>query len=587
MLLMATRRPPPPIAQISDNLLEVKNLTVDFISASKAPVRAVEEVSFVIPRERTVALVGESGSGKSVSALAIMGLLPPQNAKVALHSAIEYDNRSLLNLSRSEWQLIRGSRIAMIFQDPMTSLNPVYTVGFQLAEMLKIHKNIPNKEAAQRACDLLEEVGIPEPRKRVNAYPHELSGGQQQRVMIAMALACEPELLIADEPTTALDVTVQRQILLLLAELRERRRMAMLFITHDLGLVSEVADQAVVMRKGTVREAGPVRTLFTQPQDPYTKALLSCRPSVERQGQRLLTIDDWMSANSSDDVSASAAPSTVEPISVVKASDSDKPLLEVQGLRKVFKRSGPWFQSDDFVAVENVSFQLKRGQTVGLVGESGSGKTTVGLCLLRLHEATAGKVLYEGKNLLEMSNSEFATYKRRLQIVFQNPYASLNPRFTVGEILSEPMQLHGIGQNSADWEKKSLSLLDKVGMPASALKRYPFEFSGGQRQRIAIARSLSLSPEVVVLDEAVSALDVSVQAQVLNLLKDLQKDLGLSYLFISHDLEVVRYMSDSLLVMNKGQVVEQGDAASIYQQPQHAYTQTLLAAVPKLQESFI
>jgi peptide/nickel transport system ATP-binding protein len=587
MLLMATRRPPPPIAQISDNLLEVKNLTVDFISASKAPVRAVEEVSFVIPRERTVALVGESGSGKSVSALAIMGLLPPQNAKVALHSAIEYDNRSLLNLSRSEWQLIRGSRIAMIFQDPMTSLNPVYTVGFQLAEMLKIHKNIPNKEAAQRACDLLEEVGIPEPRKRVNAYPHELSGGQQQRVMIAMALACEPELLIADEPTTALDVTVQRQILLLLAELRERRRMAMLFITHDLGLVSEVADQAVVMRKGTVREAGPVRTLFTQPQDPYTKALLSCRPSVERQGQRLLTIDDWMSANSSDDVSASAAPSTVEPIAVVKASESDNPLLEVQGLRKVFKRSGPWFQSDDFVAVENVSFQLKRGQTVGLVGESGSGKTTVGLCLLRLHEATAGKVLYEGKNLLEMSNSEFATYKRRLQIVFQNPYASLNPRFTVGEILSEPMQLHGIGQNSADWEKKSLSLLDKVGMPASALKRYPFEFSGGQRQRIAIARSLSLSPEVVVLDEAVSALDVSVQAQVLNLLKDLQKDLGLSYLFISHDLEVVRYMSDSLLVMNKGQVVEQGDAASIYQQPQHAYTQTLLAAVPKLQESFI
>jgi peptide/nickel transport system ATP-binding protein len=453
--------------------------------------------------------------------------------------------------------------------------------------MLKIHNNIPNKEAAQRACDLLEEVGIPEPRKRVNAYPHELSGGQQQRVMIAMALACEPELLIADEPTTALDVTVQRQILLLLAELRERRRMAMLFITHDLGLVSEVADQAVVMRKGTVREAGPVRTLFTQPQDPYTKALLSCRPSVERQGQRLLTIDDWMSANSSDDVSASAAPSTVEPIAVVKASESDKPLLEVQGLRKVFKRSGPWFQSDDFVAVENVSFQLKRGQTVGLVGESGSGKTTVGLCLLRLHEATAGKVLYEGKNLLEMSNSEFATYKRRLQIVFQNPYASLNPRFTVGEILSEPMQLHGIGQNSADWEKKSLSLLDKVGMPASALKRYPFEFSGGQRQRIAIARSLSLSPEVVVLDEAVSALDVSVQAQVLNLLKDLQKDLGLSYLFISHDLEVVRYMSDSLLVMNKGQVVEQGDAASIYQQPQHAYTQTLLAAVPKLQESFI
>ena len=585
MLDMATRRYPPPIAQISDNLLEVKNLTVDFISASKAPVRAVESVSFVIPRERTVALVGESGSGKSVSALAIMGLLPPQNAIVALHSAINYDNRSLLNLSRTDWQLIRGSRIAMIFQDPMTSLNPVYTVGFQLAEMLKAHKPVSNKQAAARACELLEEVGIPEPQKRVNAFPHELSGGQQQRVMIAMALACEPELLIADEPTTALDVTVQRQILLLLAELRERRRMAMLFITHDLGLVSEVADHAVVMRKGTVREAGPVRTLFSQPQDPYTKALLSCRPSIDRQGKRLLTIDDWMSNSSGESAPVPIAPSLDAPAMVVAKPKSETPLLEVQGLRKVFKRSGPWFQSDDFVAVENVSFQLMRGQTVGLVGESGSGKTTVGLCLLRLHEATAGKVFFDGKNLFDMSNSEFAAYKRRLQIVFQNPYASLNPRFTVGEILSEPMQLHGIGANSADWEKQSLSLLDKVGMPASALKRYPFEFSGGQRQRIAIARSLSLSPEVVVLDEAVSALDVSVQAQVLNLLKDLQKELGLSYLFISHDLEVVRYMSDSLLVMNKGHVVEQGDAAQIYQAPQHAYTQTLLAAVPRVQET--
>ena len=592
MLDMATRRSPPPIAQISDNLLEVKNLTVDFISASKAPVRAVESVSFVIPRERTVALVGESGSGKSVSALAIMGLLPPQNAIVGIHSSIAYDSRSLLSLSRSEWQLIRGSRIAMIFQDPMTSLNPVYTVGFQLAEMLKVHKHFSNKQASARACELLEEVGIPEPQKRVNAYPHELSGGQQQRVMIAMALACEPELLIADEPTTALDVTVQRQILMLLAELRERRRMAMLFITHDLGLVSEIADHAVVMRKGTVREAGPVRTLFSQPQDAYTKALLSCRPSVERQGKRLLTIDDWMSSSTgsvhADSSTVNLLPFPREPAQALVTPESKakvhQPLLEVQGLRKVFKRSGPWFRNDDFVAVENVGFQLMRGQTVGLVGESGSGKTTVGLCLLRLHEATAGKVLFDGQNLLEMSSIEFATYKRRLQIVFQNPYASLNPRFTVGEILSEPMQLHGIGTHSADWEKKSLSLLDKVGLPASALKRYPFEFSGGQRQRIAIARSLSLSPEVVVLDEAVSALDVSVQAQVLNLLKDLQKELGLSYLFISHDLEVVRYMSDSLLVMNKGQVVEQGDAVQIYQSPQHPYTQTLLAAVPKVQE---
>jgi peptide/nickel transport system ATP-binding protein len=578
---MATRRYPPPIAQISDNLLEVKNLTVDFISASKAPVRAVESVSFVIPRERTVALVGESGSGKSVSALAIMGLLPTQNARVAIHSSIEYDKRALLNLSRADWQLIRGSRIAMIFQDPMTSLNPVYTVGYQLAEMLRVHKHVTKKEAMDRACALLEEVGIPEPKRRVNAYPHELSGGQQQRVMIAMALACEPELLIADEPTTALDVTVQRQILVLLAKLRERRRMAMLFITHDLGLVSEVADHAVVMQKGRVREAGPVRSLFANPQDPYTKALLSCRPSLERQGKRLLTIDDWMSTSVSEasEVETINAPQIVVP--------SDKPFLEVQDLRKVFKRSGAWFKRDDFVAVENVSFKLMRGQTVGLVGESGSGKTTVGLCLLRLHQATAGKVLFDGKNLFDMSNAEFATYKRRLQIVFQNPYASLNPRFTVGEILNEPMKLHGIGSGPADWEKRSLALLDQVGMPASALKRYPFEFSGGQRQRIAIARALSLSPEVVVLDEAVSALDVSVQAQVLNLLKDLQKDLGLSYLFISHDLEVVRYMSDTLLVMNKGEVVEQGSATDIYANPQHVYTQTLLASVSKLPAAMV
>jgi peptide/nickel transport system ATP-binding protein len=362
----------------------------------------------------------------------------------------------------------------------------------------------------------------------------------------------------------------------------------MLFITHDLGLVSEVADHAVVMRKGTVREAGPVRTIFTAPQDPYTKALLSCRPSVERQGKRLLTIDDWMSSNvaSNEDtpLPGDAIASTSFKAALGSSNDNDRALLEVQNLRKVFERSGGWFKRDDFVAVEDVSFQLKRGQTVGLVGESGSGKTTVGLCLLRLHQATAGKVLFDGQNLLDMPVHEFAKYKRRLQIVFQNPYASLNPRFTVGEILSEPMQLHGIGSGVADWERRALALLDKVGMPASALKRYPFEFSGGQRQRIAIARSLSLSPEVVVLDEAVSALDVSVQAQVLNLLKDLQQDMGLSYLFISHDLEVVRYMADTLLVMNKGQVVEQGSAAAIYAKPQHIYTQTLLAAVPKVQQ---
>lgn len=561
-------------------LLQVEQLTVDFVSTSRAPVRAVDGVGFSLRSESTLALVGESGSGKSVSALAVMGLLPRHNARIGAQTRLQFQGRSLMGLGLSDWQRIRGKHMSMIFQDPMSSLNPVYTVGFQLAEMLRMHEGMGRKQARSRAQALLEEVGIPEAARRQNAYPHELSGGQQQRVMIAMALACEPELLIADEPTTALDVTVQRQIMQLLAELRQRRKMAMLFITHDLGLVSEIADEVVVMRHGQVRESGPVQQIFTQAQDAYTKALLSCRPSPERVGQRLLTIDDWIQSEATD------APAQRLPVQVATPAApaaNDTPLLEVRHLRKVFDVGGSWFGKKQFVAVEDVSFSMFRGQTVGLVGESGSGKTTVGLAMLRLHQASGGEVLMQGRNLLALSKAEFAPYKRHLQIVFQNPYASLNPRFTVAEVLDEPMRLHGLGGDAAGRKLIAQRLLDQVGMPASSMGRYPFEFSGGQRQRIAIARSLSLSPQVLVLDEAVSALDVSVQAQVLNLLKDLQAELALSYLFISHDLDVVRHMADTLLVMHQGKVLEQGDAATLYAQPQSDYTRQLLAAAPRLQ----
>ena len=576
-------------------LLDVENLGVRFKSADGHLVHAVKRVSFKLAPERILAVVGESGSGKSVSSLAIMGLLPPRSTQIDPASLIRFKGQSLLGLSSSAWRQIRGRQIAMIFQDPMSSLNPVYTVGYQLAEMLRIHEGQSQSQAMAAAQALLEEVGIPEPSRRLHAYPHELSGGQQQRVMIAMAIACSPELLIADEPTTALDVTIQRQILELLLRLKRSRRMSILFITHDLGLVGEFADEVVVMRHGEIREAGSAEQIFTQAQDVYTKALSHCRPDPDMPRARLLTIDDWDASvlPSRDDVDQDAQPvSTAQPLSIQTISKAQptsaaasiptvEPILEVKGLRKVFPRKIGLWRRDDVVAVDNVSFRLMKGKTLGIVGESGSGKTTAGLCAVRLHQATSGQILFEGQDLRTMSEAAFMPLKRRLQIVFQNPYASLNPRFTVGQILSEPMLLHGIGSSASDRESKLMDLLDRVGLPAAAVNRYPHEFSGGQRQRIAIARCLALSPDVIVCDEAVSALDVSVQAQVLNLLKDLQRELSLSYLFISHDLGVVRYMADELIVMHQGRVVEQGHADSIYSNPQDAYTRELLSAVPR------
>jgi peptide/nickel transport system ATP-binding protein len=544
------------------SLLDVRDLRISFRGAD-----AVKGVSFSVPRNATVALVGESGSGKSVTSLAVMGLLDPE---AAVAGSIHFDGRDLLALDRRQRRALCGKDIAMIFQEPMSSLNPVFTVGAQIAEVLKLHMGMGRVQARRRVLELLEEVGIPDPAARIDAYPNELSGGQQQRVMIAMAIACEPKLLIADEPTTALDVTIQQQILALIARLQKQHAMSVLFITHDLGLVAEIADHVIVMRHGEVREAGPAQQVLQQPADDYTRALLHCRPRLDARPWRLPVIADYRDG--------ATPPQQRERHRGV--SPDDRPLLEVRNLSKSFTLRDGWLRKRAFQAVKDVSFTLARGKTLGIVGESGSGKTTVGLTLLRLHQASSGSVLFDGRDLLSMPAQEFQVYKRRIQIVFQNPYASLNPRFTVGDILLEPMRIHRIGADQRERMVLALALLEKVGLPASAVTRYPHEFSGGQRQRIAIARCLTLRPEILVCDESVSALDVSVQAQVLNLLQDLQDELGLSYIFISHDLAVVRYMADQVMVMHQGQVVELADADALYRNPQQPYTQALLAAMP-------
>jgi peptide/nickel transport system ATP-binding protein len=567
-------------------LLSIRDLRVDFrLGKHQGEVRRVQAVgrdvvgesvgvSFEIAENTTVALVGESGSGKSVTAMAILALLPDNAER---RGRIEFLGRDLLSASRAELQALRGKDIACVFQDPMSSLNPVFTVGRQICEPLRRHLGLSPRQALARAEALLEEVGMPEPKRRLAAYPHQLSGGQQQRVMIAMALACEPKLLIADEPTTALDVTIQRQILELLASLKARHHMSMLFISHDLGVVGEIADQVVVMREGTVREQGPVARIFSAPQDAYTKALLACRPTLAQRGARLAVIADHIAGAAS--------------VAAGKAKDPQAPVvITARALTKSFWLRRGIFGRTEFKAVgrsgTGVSFELRRGHTLGVVGESGSGKTTMGLALLQLHEPnggpSGGEVLFDGQDLLKLDKAQWRPMRRRIQIVFQNPYASLNPRFSIGQTLIEPMTIHGIGCDAAEREARARAILQRVGLDADAVfAKYPHEFSGGQRQRIAIARCLTLDPEVLVLDEAVSALDVSVQAQVLNLLKDLQDELGLAYVFISHDLAVVRFMADEVLVMQNGDVVEQARVEDILEHPREAYTKRLLGAVPR------
>ncbi|MGA2551017.1 MAG: ABC transporter ATP-binding protein [Burkholderiaceae bacterium] len=550
----------------SEVLLRVCNLNVTFQIGKQAPRLAVRNVSFEVPANRVVALVGESGSGKSVSALSILRLLPA-NADVT--GAIFYEGRDLLSLSGAQMRELRGSAISIVFQEPMSSLNPVYSIGEQISEVLRAHGAQSRKGARLRTLELLEEVGIPDAAQRANSYPHELSGGQQQRAMIAMALACNPRLLIADEPTTALDVTIQRQILELLARLRKSHQLSVLFITHDLGLVAEIADDVVVMQNGEVRECGAVSQIFASPRDPYTRALLACRPSLDARPLRLPVVADFLSA-------VPPPPSLAER----PARPQGDLVLEVTGLTKQFRlRDGP-FRSRHVFAARDVSFGLAKGRTLGVVGESGSGKTTVGLTLIGLHRADAGRAVLhadgQGHDLLALDEAGMLPFRKRIQIVFQNPYASLNPRFTVGHILTEPMKIHAIGEDGAARHRLALQLLDRVGLARDALRRYPHEFSGGQRQRIAIARCLTMKPDVMICDESVSALDVSVQATILNLLLDLQDEYHMAYIFISHDLAVVRYMADEVMVMNQGEAVELADAEQIYRNPQHPYTRRLL-----------
>lgn len=561
-------------------LLHVKNLRVSFKGEDKQYIETVKGITFDIPANTTVALVGESGSGKSVTSLATMGLLPVGQSKIDEQSKIIFEGKDLLSLSRKDMRKICGKDIAMIFQEPMSSLNPVFTVGNQIAEVLCLHMGLNRKQARQRVLELLKEVGIPSPETKIDAYPNQLSGGQQQRVMIAMAIACEPKLLIADEPTTALDVTIQKQIIDLLESLRKRRQMSMLFITHDLALVGEIADKVIVMRHGEIREQGAAEQVLEQPKDVYTRALLYCRPQMSQRPYRLPVTSDFM--RQEDDVlveqsfDVSAIPERKRGL-----NGDEKIILEVKDLKKSFYSRKGLFGKEEFQAVKGVSFRLAKGKTLGLVGESGSGKTTVGLLLMRLHQASGGQAFIEGKDIFSLTEKEFAKYQRKIQIIFQNPYASLNPRFTIGQILLEPMQIHNIGKDDAERKQIALGLLERVNLPEQAYYRYPHEFSGGQRQRIAIARCLTLKPEILICDESVSALDVSVQAQVLNLLQDLQDEFGLSYIFISHDLSVVKYISDQVMVMNHGEVVEIANSDELYAHPQHDYTKRLLQAIPQ------
>jgi peptide/nickel transport system ATP-binding protein len=595
-------------------VIDVQNLKTYF-HTDRGVVKAVDDVSFQIQPGHTLGVVGESGSGKSVTSFTIMRLLAA-TAKVH-NGTISFIGQDLVQLPEAEMRRIRGSQISMIFQEPMSSLNPVHKVGHQVMEAILQHQQLDKSAAMARTVELFREVGIPDPEARIHYYPHQMSGGQKQRVMIAMALSCNPSLLIADEPTTALDVTIQKQILDLIRELRDQRDMAILFITHDLGVIAEIADDVVVMYRGKVVEQGDVLSVYRNPQHPYTKGLLSCRPRLDTEFKRLPTVSDFMETEENEDGSVHI---TEKPVSdkqmeffrtygrgrllhpkaeleqlgyrdattpygegASNVSDETCPLLSVRDLKVHFPvKKGLLMRVVDHVkAVDGVSFDIYRGQTLGLVGESGCGKTTTGRALTRLVRPTAGSMTYDGHEIQSLSGATLQNFRSQMQIIFQDPYGSMNPRMTIQTSLIEPMGIHGIGTSKQDRIALAASLLDEVGMLPEHLSRYPHEFSGGQRQRICIARALSVEPEFIVCDESVSALDVSIQAQVLNLLNDLQDRRNLTYIFISHDLSVVKFMSDMMAVMKDGQFVEFGPSESIYANPREDYTQKLIQATPR------
>lgn len=565
-------------------LLDIKNLKISFLRDGEWN-EAVHGVSFEVPRGKTLGIVGESGSGKSVSSLAMMKLLNEKQSRITADETT-LDGKDILHLPEDEMHNIRGKRIAMIFQEPMTSLNPVFQCGFQVAEAVLAHEDVSEEEAKSRVMSLFEKVLLPRPEAIFKSYPHELSGGQKQRVMIAMAIACAPELLIADEPTTALDVTVQKEILKLLKELQRTENLSMIFISHDIGVVSEVSDYILVMHDGEVVEYGESQEILNNPKEPYTKGLLACRPPRDCRLKRLPVVKEFLDGTWSDNIDfrQQLVVTQEERKSHLAKLYSQEPILRVERLKTWFPlRRGVFSRVYDYVkAVDDVSFEVYPGETIGLVGESGCGKTTLGRSVLRLAEPSEGRIVFEGQDVMSLSGSGLREYRKRVQIVFQDPYSSLNPRIRIGDAIAEPMMVHGIEPDAQKRRDKVCELLVEVGLAPEYYQRYPHELSGGQRQRICIARALAVQPKLVICDESVSALDVSVQAQTLNLLNRLKHDFGLTYIFISHDLNVVRFMSDRIIVMYNGKPVELGDADDIFNNPKNDYTKKLINAIPKI-----
>lgn len=564
-------------------LLEVKNLNISFISEGREK-QVVHDVSFTLERGQTLGIVGESGSGKSVTSSAIMRLLPDKLSRISQGSILFQDGENTINLldiSEKKMRDFRGNRISMIFQEPMTALNPVIKCGKQVAEILKRHRRMDKKAIRKRVLQLFDEVLLPSPQKIYDSYPHEISGGQKQRVMIAMAMACEPDILIADEPTTALDVTVQKTILELMKKLQQKYNTGIIFITHDLGVIADIADKVAVMLKGRLVETSTAKDIFRNPQHPYTRGLIACRPPLDSRPQRLLTVKDFMQAAEQDQQPQQEMLSAEQRRHSHENIYSREPVMQIRELVKQYPGKKPLFKAREyFTAVDSATFDVYPGETLGLVGESGCGKTTMGRTLLGMIKANAGKITYKGKELTQISAAEMRQLRKKIQIIFQDPYSSLNPRLTIGSAIEEPMRVHHLVKGKKQRKQKVLELLQKVGLEANHYNRYPHEFSGGQRQRVCIARALAMQPEFIICDESVSALDVSVQAQVLNLFNELKEDFGFTYIFISHDLSVVRYMSDRVLVMKDGKIVEQAEADSLYQNPQQEYTRRLIEAIP-------